>query len=339
VEAVHDAPGASWLMVNVVPAIVSEPVRLLAVLFAATLNDTGPLPSPDAPLVTVIQLSLLTAVQVHQSAAVTVALPAPPGEVNDPLAGEIVGAHGPPCRTLTTVPAIVSEPRRLHVVVLAATSNVTEALPDPDAPLVSVIQALLLTAVHGQPAATVTVLLPLLAAAGNDWLVGDTAGEHEFPACVTVKVAPAMVSVPLRPDPVLAAAVNLTDPLPDPVAPLVTVSHDALLAAVQLHPVAAVTLLLPPPPAAAIDCVVGEIDGEQDAAACVTVNVAPAIVSVPVRFDAALFAATLKAAVPLPDPVAPPVTEIQASLLAAVHEQPVATLTLLLPVPADAVKN
>ena len=70
-----------------------------------------------------------------------------------------------------------------------------------------------------------------------------------------------------------------------------------------------------------------------------TVNVAPAIVSVPVRLDATVFAATLKPTVPLPDPVAPLVTVIHAALLAAVHAQPVATLTLLLPVPADAVKN
>ena len=83
-------------MVNVAPAIVSDPVRLLAVVFAATLNDTGPLPVPDAPLVTAIHALLLTAVHVHQSAAVTVLLPTPAAEVNDWRGGEIVGAHGPP---------------------------------------------------------------------------------------------------------------------------------------------------------------------------------------------------------------------------------------------------
>ena len=222
------------------------------------------------------------------------------------------------------------------MVVLAATSNVTEPLPDPVAPLVNVIHTLLLTAVHGQPAAVVTVLLPLLSAAVNDWLVGDTAGEHVLPAWVTVKVAPAMVSVPVRPDAVLAATLNDTDPLPDPVAPLVRVIQDALLDAVQAQPVAAVTVLLPVPAAAAKDCVVGEIDGEHDAAACVTVNVAPAIVSVPVRLDATVFAATLNPAVPLPDPVAPLVIVIQEALLVAVHAQPVAAVIVLLPVPADA---
>ena len=84
---------------------------------------------------------------------------------------------------------------------------------------------------------------------------------------------------------------------------------------------------------------VGVIDGEQDAAACVTVKVAPAIVNVPVRVETALFAATLKPTDPLPEPVAPLVTVIQGALLAAVQAQPVAALTLLLPVPADAAKD
>lgn len=92
----HVAFDASWLMVNVAPAIVSDPVRLLVVLFAPTLNDTGPLPVPEAPAVTVIQLLLLTAVQLHQSAAVTVLLPTPAPEENDWVVGEIVGAQGPP---------------------------------------------------------------------------------------------------------------------------------------------------------------------------------------------------------------------------------------------------
>ena len=63
------------------------------------------------------------------------------------------------------------------------------------------------------------------------------------------------------------------------------------------------------------------------------------MVTVPVRLEATGFAATLKPAVPFPDPVAPLVTVIQESLLAAVHEQPVATATVLLPVPPDAVND
>jgi hypothetical protein len=84
------------VIVNVDPAIVTDPVRSLAVVFAATLNATGPLPVPDAPLVTVIQVSLLAAVHAHQSAAVTVLLPLPPAAVKDWVVGEIAGEHGPP---------------------------------------------------------------------------------------------------------------------------------------------------------------------------------------------------------------------------------------------------
>ena len=81
---------------SVAPAIVSDPVRLLAELFAPTLNDTEPLPVPEPPPVTVIHVLLLTAVQLHQAPAVTVLVPRPPEEANDWLVDEIVGAQGPP---------------------------------------------------------------------------------------------------------------------------------------------------------------------------------------------------------------------------------------------------
>ena len=148
---------------------------------------------------------------------------------------------------------MVSDPSRLHVVVLAATSKRTVPFPVPVAPLVTVIQALLLTAVHGQPVAAVTVLLPVLAAAGKDWLVGDTEDEHDVPGCVTVNVAPAIVSVPVRLAAVFAATLNDTDPLPVPVAPLVTVIHALLLTAVHGQPDVALTVVVPVPPDAVND--------------------------------------------------------------------------------------
>ena len=163
---------------------------------------------------------------------------------------------------------------------------------------------------------------------------------HEAAACVTVNVAPAIVSVPVRLDAtVFAATLNPTVPLPEPVAPPVNVIQAALLAAVHAHPVEAVTLLLPVPPAAVKDCVVGEMAGAQAAAACVTVNVAPAIVSVPVRLVVTVFAATSNVTEPFPDPVAPPVTVIHAALLAAVQLHPVAADTALPPLEAAAVKD
>jgi hypothetical protein len=61
--------------------------------------------------------------------------------------------------------------------------------------------------------------------------------------------------------------------------------------------------------------------------------------SVPVRLDATVLAATANVTEPLPDPVAPPVSVIHEALLAAVHAQPAATVTALLPVPPDAVND
>jgi len=64
------------------------------------------------------------------------------------------------------------------------------------------------------------------------------------------------------------------------------------------------------------------------AAACVTVNVWPPAVIVPVRDVVAEFAATVNVTVPLPDPLAPPVIVIQVALLAAVHAQPLPLVTV-----------
>ena len=60
-----------------------------------------------------------------------------------------------------------------------------------------------------------------------------------------------MVAVPVRADvAVLAATDRATVPLPLPLAPLVTVSHDAVLVAVHAHPVELVTDTLAVWPAA-----------------------------------------------------------------------------------------
>jgi hypothetical protein len=59
------------------------PVRLLAIVLAATLKVTGPDPDPDAPPVIVIHGGLLDAVQPQPVPAVTVLLPVPPAAVKD----------------------------------------------------------------------------------------------------------------------------------------------------------------------------------------------------------------------------------------------------------------
>ena len=69
-------------------------------------------------------------------------------------------------------------------------------------------------------------------------------------ACVTVKMLPAIVNVPVRAGPVCAGALNATLPAPDPVAPEVIESHAALLVAVHAQPFVAITLTDPVPPAA-----------------------------------------------------------------------------------------
>ena len=81
--------------------------------------------------------------------------------------------------------------------------------------------------------------------------------------------------------------------MPLPVAPAVTVIHAAVVVALHVHPVAAVTAIVPVPPAAAALVDAGEIVGAQGAPACVTVNVSPPIVIVPVRGDVEVFAATV----------------------------------------------
>ena len=85
-------------------------------------------------------------------------------------------------------------------------------------------------------------------------------------------------------------------PLPLPVAPAVTVIHASLLVATQLHPADAKTVMVPVAPVAAKLANEGEVVDTHDTGvtpACVTVNVLPAIVSVPVRDVVPVFAATL----------------------------------------------
>ena len=67
---------------------------------------------------------------------------------------------------------------------------------------------------------------------------------HEpVPACVTVTVCPAIVSVPVRvPDVVFASTLYVTVPLPVPLPPPVTVIQPVLLlTALQAHPLVVVT--------------------------------------------------------------------------------------------------
>src|SRR6185503_16329266 len=75
---------ASWVIVILRPATVSEPARAAPVVFGATVKLTVPLPLPGVPESIVIKASLLTACQSQAAVAdkffVTVTVPVLPGE-------------------------------------------------------------------------------------------------------------------------------------------------------------------------------------------------------------------------------------------------------------------
>ena|SRR5438105_3399985 len=206
-----------------------------------------------------------------------------------------VHVTGALCTTEKVVPAIVIVPVRDPAPVFAATEYPTAPLPAPVAPDVIVIHAALLAAVHVQvDAAAVTPTDPVVAPAPGAALVGDSVNVQGTPACVTVNVWPAIVSVPVRDVALVFAATEyVTAPFPAPVLPPVIVSHDALLEALHAHvPADAVTLTLPLDAPEAGDRLVGDSVNVHATPACVTVNVCPAMVSVPVRDVALVFAAT-----------------------------------------------
>ena len=113
-------------------------------------------------------------------------------------------------------------------------------------------------------------------------------------ASVIVKARPAIVSVAVRESvSVLAPALYATVPDPVPLAPLVMVTHVDPLDAAQLQFDDVVTVTVPVPPVAGSVALAGAIVNVHVAAACVTVNVCPPIVIVPVRAVVPVFAATL----------------------------------------------
>lgn len=111
---------------------------------------------------------------------------------------------------------------------------------------------------HAQPAPVTTLNVPVLLPTGAGRDAGFSASVHPCP-CVTVNVRPAIVIVPDRDGPVVAATLNCTVPLPEPLLPCVTVIHGTLLVAVHAQPPGAVTATEPVPPAGATVCASGAI--------------------------------------------------------------------------------
>jgi hypothetical protein len=93
------------------------------------------------------------------------------------------------------------------------------------------------------------------------------------PACVTVKICPPTVTVPVLASPGFAAAEIPTTPRPDPEALVTIVIQGAVVAAVQAHPLSVATLNVAVPPADENAVAVGVKRNEQPKLACATVNV------------------------------------------------------------------
>jgi hypothetical protein len=78
------------VIVTVLPATVSVPVRAAPVVFAATEYVVDASPVIEAPLVTVIQLTLLTEVHAQLEPVMTETVPPPPVEGIEAVAGDTV---------------------------------------------------------------------------------------------------------------------------------------------------------------------------------------------------------------------------------------------------------
>ena len=121
--------------------------------------------------------------------------------------------------------------------VLASKANVARPLPLPREDACS--QEALAVAVHGPATSTMSESLPAAGPSTN-------APVPRAPVCDTVRVWPAMVSVPTRVGPVLASKVNVARPSPLPLEEVC--SQEAL--AVEVHGPAKSMASEPLPPAA-----------------------------------------------------------------------------------------
>jgi len=110
--------------------------------------------------------------------------------------------------TTKLCPAMVSVAVRVSAVGLNAAANVTVPDPLPVPPLLIVIHDAVFVADQVQPVKVVTVTVTLPPPPAIVWPAGDSANVQGDAACVTVKVAPAMVNVPVRDD-VVGFAVTL----------------------------------------------------------------------------------------------------------------------------------
>lgn len=108
----------------------------------------------------VIHAALLVACHEQPLAAVTAMLPVVASAEADAPAGDIVVEHGmPSCVTVTVCPAIVIDPVRGALLVLASIESETMPLPLPGPALVMSIHGVEDVAVQLQPVAAVTATM------------------------------------------------------------------------------------------------------------------------------------------------------------------------------------
>ena len=140
--------------------------------------------------------------------------------------------------------------------------------PDPVSSVLVVIHGAVVVATHEQADPVVTNVLLAPASGGMFRVVGFNVKLQLLPACVTVNVRPAIVSVPVRSvETSVRSTRNDTEPALEPLAPPVITIQGALLVAVQLHPVVVDTKVEPVPPFAPVDSATGAIENVQLAAA------------------------------------------------------------------------
>ena len=154
-----------------------------------------------------------------------------------------------------------------------------------------------------------------------------------------------MDSVPLRAEPVLAAALKVTDPDPKLCGSEVIVSHPALLPAVHSQPAAVSTVIVvpPPPPAAPIDAEIGVtskthgvVGGGSAGFASWEMRMVRSAIAIDALRASPVLAPTV--IVTAPGPVDPEVTVTQGASARAVHAQPASVVTLILAVPPESSK-
>ena len=144
-----------------------------------------------------------------------------------------------------------------------------------------------------------------------------------------MNVIPAMLSVPVRAVPVLAATeyVTVAEPVLD--FALVMEIQLAPLAAVQDAPAGfTVSATCPTPPAAGTLAEVGASEKDALPADWLTVSVTPPAVMPPFRTEMVLFDATVKLTLPLPIPELGVASVIHEFVLAADQAQPACVVTM-----------